>query len=324
MRRLPLIIISLAATGALTSAGFLAATSHHSKAAPGSEMPGSAPQQSAQQTASPCPEHEPSAPFTGVAVNSPIATQAGSFATVTGVHPGIVEFYVAFGKPFSQHEARQAAGLGALPLIQLNPRHLDLASITAGKWDSYLRQYAAAVRAFHCPLALSFGHEMNGWWYSWGRPRSSPSEFIAAWRHIYTIFAAEHATNVIWSWDPDHGGSRASEWWPGSAYVNWIGMDGYQRPGQTFSSVFGQQLANIRSFTSKPIFLAETAAAPGPQQEHQITGLFAAVRKYRLAGLVWFDINRKEQWQLEGNSVAISAFKAAVGSLQAPSPSLAR
>jgi hypothetical protein len=30
------------------------------------------------------------------------------------------------------------------------------------------RAYAAAVRSYQRPVILSFGHEMNGFWYSWG------------------------------------------------------------------------------------------------------------------------------------------------------------
>jgi hypothetical protein len=160
---------------------------------------------------------------------------------------------------------------------------------------------------------------MNGSWYSWGRPRTSPATFIAAWRHIFRIFAAEHVRNVTWSWDPDHvwqpdhGGSWASEWWPGAAYVNWVGIDGYQRPGETFNSIFRRQLANIRSVTSKPVYIAETGVQPSASEASQISGLFTAVRRYRLAGLVWFDINRKEQWKLEGNPTGLAAFHSAAG-----------
>src|SRR5438093_1443625 len=83
-----------------------------------------------------------------------------------------------------------------------------------------------------------------------------------------------------WAWDQDHvwrhdyGFSWASKWWPGAAYVDWVGIDGYQRPRETFNSVFAKQLANIRSFTRKPVFIAETGVAPSGDQSSQIAGLF--------------------------------------------------
>lgn len=247
--------------------------------------------------------------FVGVAVNAPITQAVTFFRQATDVRPAVVEFYTAFGSPFPGREARQAESEGAVPLVQLNPRHVPLYEIAAGQYDRYLRHYARAIRAFKCSVLLSFGHEMNGSWYRWSRPYASPAQFIAAWRRIHDVFASSRVTNVTWSWDPSHGGSPARQWWPGARYVDWVGIDGYQRPGQTFSGVFGRQLRNIRSFTYKPIFIAETAVAPGPEQTHQITGLFDALSQYHLLGLVWFNVNRLEPWRLNDRSAAIDAFR---------------
>ena len=225
-----------------------------------------------------------------------------------------------FTSPFQRWDAQQATALGALPLIQLNPRHVSLKRIAAGRYDERIRRYADAVRAFRCRVVLSFGHEMNGWRYTWGLPWTKPGTFIAAWRHIHDIFASEHASNVIWSWDPSHlyqhyahkSASLASEWYPGDAYVDWIGLDGYLRTGTTFGDIFGLQLRNIRSVTSKPVYIAETGVARSPSQAAQIAGLFAAVRKYRLAGLVWFDLDGKEPWRLQGRPAGLAAYRRAV------------
>jgi hypothetical protein len=73
-----------------------------------------------------------------------------------------------------------------------------------GAADSYLRSYAAAVAAFGFPVILSFGHEMNGNWYSWGDGHTAPATFVAAWRHIVQVFRAEKAANVTWLWAGHH------------------------------------------------------------------------------------------------------------------------
>ena len=41
---------------------------------------------------------------------------------------------------------------------------------------------------------------MNGTWYSWGYQHTSPAAFVAAWRHIVTVFRAVGAWNVTWLW----------------------------------------------------------------------------------------------------------------------------
>lgn len=319
VKKLLLIMTAAAASVSMLAVGVFGLTVHRAGSADSSRALSGMPHPlapAASAASEPCASRRPAPPFMGVAVNTPIAAKVGSFAAIAQAHPALVEYFTAFGRPFSPYAAQQAASFGALPLIQIDPSHVSMASIAVGKWDRYLRQYAAAVKAFGCPVALSFGHEMNGWWYSWGEPGTAPEEFIAAWRHVHHIFSAARVRNVIWSWDPDHGGTLARKWWPGAAYVNWIGIDGYLDPGYTFREVFRRQLANIRSFTSKPVFLAETAAAPGPQQAAKIASLFAAIKQHRLMGLVWFDINRRYRWRVEGNPIATAAVRAGVRSLQ--------
>jgi hypothetical protein len=88
-----------------------------------------------------------------------------------------------------------------------------------------------------------------------------------------------------------------------------IGIDGYQRPGDTFARIFAARLAYLRRFTRKPIYIAETAVAPSRGQARQIVGLFDGVLRYHLRGFVWFDINHLEAWRLEGRQGAIRAFR---------------
>ena len=65
---------------------------------------------------------------------------------------------------------------------------------------AYLTTYAEAVRSYAHPVILSFGHEMNGHWYPWGYTHTSPTTFVAAWRHIVTLFRQMDVRNVTWLW----------------------------------------------------------------------------------------------------------------------------
>ena len=137
-----------------------------------------------------------------------------------------------------------------------------------------LFSYAEAVRAYRHPVIMSFGHEMNGYWYSWGYRKTSPAVFVAAWRHIVKIFRVLGAQNVTWLWtvniiNDTHGGQipRPGQWWPGSSYVNWVGIDGYYlKPSWKFAPLFGPTIAAVRSVTADPILIAETGAVPAADQ----------------------------------------------------------
>ena len=171
------------------------------------------------------------------------------------------------------------------------------------------------------PSAISFRHATNWRSYRWGLPDNTPKAFIAAWRHLHAVFAQEHVHNVIWSWDPTHQYSKsksgkrahpAGMWFPGNKYVDWIGIDGYLGAGQTFNDVFGYQLKDLRRLTSKPIYLAETGVGDGPAAATQVANLFAGIVHWHLAGLVWFDLNRKNSWSVEGQPAKDRAFRRAL------------
>jgi beta-mannanase len=206
-------------------------------------------------------------------------------------------------------------------MIQMNPRHVRLAAIAAGRYDAYLARYAAAARLARAPVVFSFAHEMNGPWYPWGYGHTPPAVFVAAWRHMHDIFALAGAGNVIWCWNPNRpagilGGAPniapSHPWWPGTQYVDWVGIDAYYRtPDATFGAVFGSALAQVRAFTRAPVLIAETGAAPGPWEPGQIRSLFAGASRLHLVGVVWFDIASHKDWQLEGHPAAMAAFRAA-------------
>jgi Glycosyl hydrolase family 26 len=256
-------------------------------------------------------------PFAGIAVKNNITGHVTSFERATGAHLKVIEYYNRFPGHFQLSAAMDAIDQGAVPMIQLNPRKVTMQQIVNGQFDSQIRSYADAVKTFGCRLILSFGHEMNGWWYSWGAPTTSPALYKLAWQHIYKIFAAEQVRNVIWSWDPTHQymqyaagkvASDASEWYPGDKYVNLIGIDGYLNPGQNFAEVFAHALADIRRVAHKPIFIAETGVAPNTNETEQIAELFAGLRAYKLDGLIWFEETAKQPWPLEGRPAADRAY----------------
>jgi glycosyl hydrolase family 26 len=243
------------------------------------------------------------------------------FTTATGVKPRIVVYYSSWKQPFAASFAQTARDHDAYVLVQLEPKGVTLDSIAAGRSDAYLRSYADAVVAFRHPVILSFGHEMNGTWYSWGNGQQSPAAFVAAWRHIVDVFRAEGAANVTWLWTVssiEGASSELSKWWPGAAWVTWIGVAGYYyHATDTFGLVFGSTIADVRTFSSAPVLIAETAVGTTVNRESQIDGLFAGVSEQGLAGAVWFDEAQHagiyhQNWRLEDDPDALAAFSAAV------------
>lgn len=247
-----------------------------------------------------------------------------AFTRSTGVRPRLVVYYSGWLEPFQASFATTVRKHGAVPLVQLDPTNISLAAIASGQYDAYLISYARAVRAHRDPVILSFGHEMNGTWFSWGWRHESPTVFVAAWRHIVTLFRAQGTRNVTWLWTINIIKTRngripgPASWWPGSSYVNWVGIDGYYlKPSWEFVPMFGPTVAAVRELTSDPILIAETSATPVASQPAKIANLFAGIHTYGILGFVWFNDVASHDYRLRGPA-AIAAFRQGAKTYSSP------
>jgi mannan endo-1,4-beta-mannosidase len=251
------------------------------------------------------------------------------FARAAGKQPNLVGYYSGWSEPFHRSFAERAHAHGAIPFVQIDPTDAFVSKIATGQYDLYLHTFADSVRDFGHAVVIGFGHEMNAPRYPWGYGHVRPSVFIAAWRHIVRVFHGQGADNVTWLWTVNQdapGTGPLHDWWPGDRYVTWVGIDGYYfQPSDTFNTVFGRTISDVRLITSKPILLSETAVAPTPRQFAKITNLFYGMSRYKTLGLVWFDIAQADgilhqNWRIEGNLSASSAFRLGVSALSLARP----
>ena len=222
-----------------------------------------------------------------------------SIAASIGRQPNLTGQYVAWGSRFDATGAAAAWNYGALYYMAWEPYNTSVQAIADGASDAYIRTFARAVHSLGVPIAISFGHEMNGNWYPWGTQETPAAVFVAAWRHMHALFARAGATNVIWVWNPNIVNPMPQvalrPYWPGASYVNWIGLTGYfaLTGPQTFRGVFGPTMREVRRFTSRPFIIAETAVETGPDEGPSTLSLVkGATRTPGVLGFIWFDFNK--------------------------------
>jgi hypothetical protein len=138
--------------------------------------------------------------------------------------------------------------------------------IASGKLDSYIHQYAQALKAFADPVLIRlFGGEFNGsWWYGQSplaNPNLTPADFVAAWRRVVDIFRGVGADNVSFAWTPNvypptpvtYIDSNIAAYYPGDSYVDWAGADIYDyAPASWLDPVYAFAVEH-----NKPFFVAE-------------------------------------------------------------------
>lgn len=252
--------------------------------------------------------------------NSPGSTgQVTAFAKAAGFTPRITSYYSTFQQPFALSFAQQMAAQRTTVLVQWQPRGTTNSAVANGSDDAYIKAFADSVKSLNYQVILSYGQEMNGNWYDWGKA-DTPANYIAAYQHVWRVFNAEGVHNVTWLWDPNiiyNGSTAMALLYPGDKYVDWVGLDGYfSTPTTTFNQLFGPSIEQLREVSAKPLLIAESgvtgSAGPG-----QITDLFAGASLAGAIGVVYFDQaqtgdSEHQDWRLEDNAAAMAAFKAAV------------
>ena len=169
---------------------------------------------------------------------------------------------------------------------------------------------------------------MNGNWYPWdgannGADSAATTTFIAAYRHIHDLFVAAGATNALWVFCPNVDSVPNESWnqwqnyYPGDAYVDWMGFDGYNwgtvqttSTWQSFPTIAGQIYSGLAA-KGKPIMIPETASAElGGDKAAWIAGILPSLKTTfpGVKALVWFQMNKETDWRIDSSPASEAAF----------------
>lgn len=264
----------------------------------------------------------PSGPGVRTGFSAATPGAVARISALAGVTPAYVETFAGPGSAFPSAWASLAAKDNATLIIQLDTGKIPLRHVAAGDDDAWLRSYAQAVAAWPHPVAIGIDHEFNGPWWPWSYQHETPASFVAAWRHIVTVFRSQGA-NVSWVWTisnvtgPQAAGVAA--YWPGADWVTDIGINAYYyRASDTFGSVFTPVLAEARALSGKPVLITETGANPVSGRVRAIADLFAGIADTPgVLGLIWFDYDKASahgdphNWFIDNDPAALAAFKSA-------------
>ena len=197
------------------------------------------------------------------------------------------------------------------------------AEITGGSADKRIAVGARRLAAHGKPTLLRWGWEMNGNWFAWDGTHNGkqPAGYVQAWRRLHRIFRDEGADNVSWVWSPNWNSGPNVPWnayeryYPGDAYVDWVGVSAYPFNSQTPRTLFHRICDTYGS--RKPIMLTETAAIDhgGRSKADWITAFSAYVQATpSIGGVVWFDTDTQpgtdENFRVDTSSATLAAYRA--------------
>jgi hypothetical protein len=196
--------------------------------------------------------------------------------------------------------------------------HRTLAEVNDGSDDAWIRSQAEAIKAFRHRIYLRLMPEMNGAWYRGFS--GNPAAYIAAWRRVNRLFAQAGVGNVTWVWCPNITPGGWDQYYPGNAYVDVIGVDGFNNSRyayQGFEQIFAPFLTHYAG--RKPLMIDETATDSGNGDPAAgigsaasfIDGMHSYLKevagpRYGVIGVCWFDTNTSDprNWRVDQTPAA--------------------
>lgn len=241
-------------------------------------------------------------------------------------HAGKPVSIVHFGQPapwnqdFAKAPLNYAYEGDAYPLMDMGSGEVSLQEIASGtsSWDGELKEWAEDAAEYGKPFFFRWNWEMNLMpneelpWTT--QVAAKPKVFVEAWQRFHKIADEAGASNITWVWCPNTsygtyplGSTPLSQLWPGSEYVDWTCMDGYnsgtnelqQDEWKSFSKVFSKTYGEITALApTKPMMIGETASTKfGGNKATWITN--ALTREVplefpKIKAFLWFNWNIKK------------------------------
>jgi mannan endo-1,4-beta-mannosidase len=279
------------------------------------------------------------------------AAQLSTIEASTGLCPDMFVFFLQWPAPDAQTSgqfpAESVAAIstaGATPVITWEPmyfkdgKEVSIAhqTLLTGKYDNYILRFANGAKAYKKTIMIRFAHEMNLKRYHWGTTEKeygpeSPAIYQKMHRYVVDLFRRAGADNVLWvfcpnaesvpntSFDPNAGWNTISRYYPGDAYADVLGADGYNwgttRKKQThgwesrwmsFRDIFTKPVAELKKLdkgNAKPVMVFETStAAVGGNKKEWIADAIRDAPALGIVGIAWFQSNKETDWRIESGT----------------------
>lgn len=190
-------------------------------------------------------------------------------------------------------------------------------SILSGKWDTYFKDFAKQLTVYKGPIILVPFSELNGNWNPWSGTTNGnkPQDAVVAWRYIHKFFDAvpnvKFGLAVNAASVPNTPENQIANYYPGDAYVDYVGVDGFNmgNPSLSFDALFNKPL-NILKQYNKPVMIFSFGTGASPDKAAWLNdALNVQLQKYPfVTGWIYFNQNKERNWLLWSDPNTFSVF----------------
>lgn len=200
--------------------------------------------------------------------------------------------------------------------------------IAAGLVDVQIDNVAQHVKIFLSGPDLVYGNaddrraymrpawEMNGSWSAWSPcsgTNGTAADFRNMWRHLHSRYTriGIDRTRLAWIFSANQSDTNSSvcspeQLYPGDAYVDWTGIDGYSwDANHTPADVFDPMLNRLRALApTKPVGINEVGVHTGVVggKSPWITAYHDYIEARDIRMSLWFNIDKENDWAVFGGA----------------------
>ncbi|MFA5157243.1 MAG: glycosyl hydrolase [Candidatus Omnitrophota bacterium] len=246
----------------------------------------------------------------------PLAKDISDFKNSYGRQPRLVMIFISWNRFPDNRTIEDVYSQGSILVITWEPWYplkkegIDFDGLISGSYDDYIKEFALRIKKIGKPVFLRFGHEMNGDWYPWSGTKIGKEKYIQVYRHVKDVFDRSGADNVKWifsfNWeDLPKENNHFTLYYPGDAYVDYLGIDGYNwgntRPWSrwmSFGDIFGKRYAEAARSFNKPILISEfsSTGSGGDKKEWIKQALNNIKSMKKVTGFVLFNVDKETDW----------------------------
>ena len=242
-----------------------------------------------------------------------------AFRQQMGRSPAIVSVYQPWTYPWVRNDnlIEIADSYGAIPMVSWHCGDTN-ERIASGADDALIFRFAEQLKKYARPVLLRWFWEANlpnPDCLGTGTRAEQAAQYVAAFRRIARIFDIDGASNVAFVWATSGAWVAApmEMFYPGDQYIDWIGVDGYdrqQRGREAFTALFSHWY-ELFAGRRKPMIVTDTGATT--DQAEFLQGIAEVLPRDfpAIKALVYFDSVAGIDWRL--SSYGGAGFTAFVG-----------
>lgn len=267
-------------------------------------------------------KEEPAACLTGAYLSdNPTAKEIEQFRKDFGKKPCLIMVFVDWEHFVKDEIVKEVYGQNAVLIITWEPwlaakkQGIDFDKLITGGYDGYLREFAGKLKQIKNVVYLRFAHEVNGDWYPWSAAKLGSEKYVAAYKHVKDVFDKAGAANVKWvfsvNWEDIPSSNHFMSSYPGDAYVDYLGIDGYNwglsqewSRWMSFGEIFKKRYEEIVRFFRKPVMITEfSSTTRGGDKRLWIEDAMQSMKELKkIEAFVIFNVDKETDWRFPADT----------------------